>query len=79
MIPLRGKVVISYNPASKLVLFQTGAFLHYAIRPKCMYVLYISRYPVTSRPEIHSRKSPLEEGNNADEKVKPTGHSKMGY
>ena len=31
----------------------------YEIRQKCMYVLYISRFPVSSRPEIYSRYRPL--------------------
>jgi hypothetical protein len=42
-IQVRAKVVISYNPASKLVLFQTGAFLPFStirLLSKCVMISF---------------------------------------
>jgi hypothetical protein len=59
--------VISYNPASKLVLFQTGAFLPVpAVQPDCMYFLYIPVFSMVSRAERFGRYSKVRQKGRAE-------------
>jgi hypothetical protein len=59
-LPFQGKNVLSDLKKFKNRCIQTLAYLAlYEIWPKCMYVMYILGYPVSSIPEIYKQLSAI--------------------